>query len=187
MTSMDKAAIAISIAITAIGVGIAFSGATLSSTGTIPSAAQSDPSDIMMDDKMMKDDDKMMDDKMMKDDDKMMDDKMMKDDDKMADAGPQTHAVTIPVGSAVQGCEETNECYLPPNVVITYGDTVEWDNVDTAAHTVTAGSLSNGPTGEFDSSLILAGATYSFTFEDSGEYDYFCIVHPWMAGSVTVN
>ncbi|RNJ80623.1 MAG: hypothetical protein D9C04_00690 [Nitrosopumilus sp. B06] len=186
MSSMDKAAIGISIAIAAIGVGIALSGAALTPTETIPSAGQSITSG-MMDDKMMGDDMMMGDDKMMGDqmmgDDKMMDDKMV---DK-ANTGPQTHTVTVPSGSAVQGCEETNECYLPPNISIYVGDTVEWDNVDTAAHTVTAGSLSSGPTGEFDSSLLLAGGVYSFTFEEAGEYDYFCIVHPWMAGSVSVN
>jgi len=106
----------------------------------------------------------------------------------MAEAvGPQTHSVEVPVGTSVPGCEETNSCYLPANITINAGDTVEWPNVDTAAHTVTSGSPAEGPSGVFDSSLLMADATFAFTFEDSGEYDYFCMVHPWMVGSVSVN
>lgn len=102
-------------------------------------------------------------------------------------AGPMTYTVDMPAGTSVPGCEETNECYLPADLTINAGDTVEWVNVDTAAHTVTGGSPADGPSGVFDSSLVMGGASYSFTFEDAGSYDYFCMVHPWMVGSVTVN
>ena len=102
-------------------------------------------------------------------------------------AGPQTHTVDMPMGTSVPGCEETNECYLPADITINVGDTVEWINVDTAAHTVTSGSPADGPSGVFDSSLVMADAVYAFTFEEAGTYDYFCMVHPWMVGSVTVN
>ena len=102
-------------------------------------------------------------------------------------AGPQTHTVDMPEGTAVPGCEETNACYLPADITINAGDTVEWINVDTAAHTVTGGSPADGPSGVFDSSLVMGGASYAFTFEEAGSYDYFCMVHPWMVGSVTVN
>jgi plastocyanin len=102
-------------------------------------------------------------------------------------AGPTTHTVDIPVGTSVPGCEESNACYLPADITINAGDTVEWINIDTAAHTVTGGSPADGPSGVFDSSLVMADATYAFTFDDAGSYDYFCMVHPWMVGSVTVN
>jgi plastocyanin len=101
--------------------------------------------------------------------------------------GPTTHTVEIPVGTSVPGCEDSNACYLPANITINAGDTVEWPNIDTAAHTVTSGSPAEGPSGVFDSSLLMADATFAFTFEDAGEYDYFCMVHPWMIGSVSVN
>ena len=102
-------------------------------------------------------------------------------------AGPMTHTVDMPAGTSVPGCEETNECYIPANITINAGDTVEFVNSDTAAHTVTGGSPADGPSGVFDSSLVMGGASYSFTFDDAGTYDYFCMVHPWMVGSVTVN
>ena len=44
-----------------------------------------------------------------------------------------------------------------------------------------------GPSGVFDSSLLMASANYAFTFDEAGSYDYFCMVHPWMVGSVSVN
>ena len=101
--------------------------------------------------------------------------------------GPTTHTVDVPAGTSVPGCEDTDSCYLPANITINAGDTVEWPNSDTAAHTVTSGSPAEGPSGVFDSSLLMASATFAFTFEDAGEYDYFCMVHPWMVGSVSVN
>ena len=104
-----------------------------------------------------------------------------------AAAVPQTHIVETAMGSGAPGCETSNACYLPQDITISTGDTVRWDNVDTAAHTVTGGSPANGPSGVFDSSLLMAGLDYSFTFNDAGNYDYFCMVHPWMVGSVTVN
>ena len=95
--------------------------------------------------------------------------------------------VTNALGSSTPGCEDTNSCFDPNPVTIAMGGTVTWENVDNAAHTVTSGSPADGPDGVFDSSLIMAGgATFSHTFDDVGTYDYFCMVHPWMQGSVIV-
>ncbi|PXF26078.1 MAG: PEFG-CTERM domain-containing protein, partial [Thaumarchaeota archaeon] len=99
--------------------------------------------------------------------------------------------VTNAIGSSTPGCEETNECFLPNPVTIDIGATVTWENNDSAAHTVTSGSASDGPDGVFDSSLIMAPQggtvnTFSHTFDSAGTYDYFCMVHPWMSGAVIV-
>ncbi len=95
-------------------------------------------------------------------------------------------SVSAPQGTSVPGCEVTNECFVPYEVTIDVGGEVTWSNDDTAAHTVTAGSAADGPSGEFDSSLFMAGTTFSHKFEAAGEFTYFCMVHPWMAGIVTV-
>ncbi len=92
--------------------------------------------------------------------------------------------ISIPAGTSVPGCEETNECFLPPSVTVHPGDTVTWSNDDTAAHTVTSGSAADGPDGNFDSSLFMAGDTFSQKFDTLGNYPYFCMVHPWMTGNV---
>ena len=104
----------------------------------------------------------------------------------LPETSPMTVNVSIPQGSAAPGCEETNSCYVPYEVKIATGGTVTWSNDDSAAHTVTAGHMPEGPSGVFDSSLFMAGNTFSHTFEKSGEYPYFCMVHPWMTGTVIV-
>ncbi|WKT57838.1 plastocyanin/azurin family copper-binding protein [Candidatus Nitrosotenuis chungbukensis] len=91
--------------------------------------------------------------------------------------------VSIPAGSSLPGCEATDECFIPSSVTITTGNTVTWTNDDTAAHTVTSG-IDVTPDGVFDSSLLPAGKAFSFKFESSGEYPYYCMVHPWMTGKV---
>ncbi len=94
--------------------------------------------------------------------------------------------VSIPEGSSSPGCEEDNACYIEAETMVSVGGTVTWTNDDTAAHTVTSGTPTDGPDGVFDSSIIMSGATFEHTFEEAGEYDYFCIVHPWMTGKITV-
>ena len=98
----------------------------------------------------------------------------------------QSTSVSIALGSASPGCEETNECYLPYSVTIAEHSSVTWINDDTTVHTATSGNPSDGPNGIFDSGLISAGATYSNQFDEEGTFDYYCIAHPWMTGKVVV-
>jgi len=111
---------------------------------------------------------------------------MMEEPEEAMSAGPTTVTVVLPAGTSVPGCEETDACFTPASVSISAGDTVSWDNTDTAAHTVTSGAPADGPDGVFDSSLLMGGSSFEVTFDDSGSYDYFCMVHPWMVGNVTV-
>ncbi len=99
-------------------------------------------------------------------------------------ADHMTAEVSVNPGSSVPGCEKTNECFTPYQVAIDPGGEVTWSNDDTAAHTVTSGTAKDGPDGNFDSSLFMAGTTYSHTFDTLGSYPYFCMVHPWMVGNV---
>ena len=96
--------------------------------------------------------------------------------------------VSIPAGSGVPGCEETDECWIPAETIVDVGGEVTWSVDDTAAHTVTSGMPSDADSvgAMFDSSLLMAGSTYSYTFDEEGTVDYFCIVHPWMQGVVIV-
>ena len=96
--------------------------------------------------------------------------------------------VTNAPGSSVPGCEETADgCFIPSTVTIDIGGEVIWENNDTAAHTITSGTAVDGPDGHWDSSLVMAGSTFSHMFDEAGTFDYFCMVHPWMAGSVMVS
>lgn len=98
---------------------------------------------------------------------------------------PQT--VSIPVGTSVPGCEADNMCYVPYDLTITPGTTVSWVVDDTAAHTVTSGSPSDGPSDLFDSGLVLTDDVFEYTFDEAGTFEYYCIVHPWMLGVITVS
>ena len=97
--------------------------------------------------------------------------------------------INMAVGSSVPGCEEMNMCYMPYNAALDPGGEAMWHNIDTVAHTVTSGTPSGGDDvgAVFDSSLVMAGGMFSYKFEEAGTYDYFCMVHPWMTGIVTVS
>ena len=103
-------------------------------------------------------------------------------------APPIDATVSIPLGSSGRGCEQTNECYIPAEVFITEGSEIRWSNDDSLPHTVTSGTPESGPDFQFDSGLFMAGESFLFKFDEfePGDYPYFCMVHPWMTGKVTV-
>jgi hypothetical protein len=71
-------------------------------------------------------------------------------------------------------------------IEILKGDEVVWMNADTAAHTVTSGTVENGPDDIFDSGIFGPGKSFPQTFSDLGYYPYYCLLHPWMEGAITV-
>ena len=87
-------------------------------------------------------------------------------------------------GSSTPGCEP--DCFLPATVTIGVGGMVEFVNNDNAAHTSTAGTPTDGPSGAWDSSLVMMGTSFTTPALEAGEYPYFCMVHPWMIGLVVV-
>ncbi|KFM17417.1 blue copper domain-containing protein, partial [Marine Group I thaumarchaeote SCGC AAA799-P11] len=88
-------------------------------------------------------------------------------------------------GSGAPGCEETaDECYIPSTATVAVGGTVIMSNTDTAAHTFTSGTPDDGPDGIFDTSLLMAGSSFEWSPTEAGEYPYFCMVHPWMQGTI---
>jgi predicted secreted protein with PEFG-CTERM motif len=76
---------------------------------------------------------------------------------------------------------------MPYNAALDTGGEATWHNIDTAAHTVSSGTPAEGLDDVFDSGLVPAGGMFSYKFEEAGTYDYFCMVHPWMTGIVTVS
>ncbi|MFB5608244.1 MAG: plastocyanin/azurin family copper-binding protein, partial [Candidatus Nitrosomaritimum yanchengensis] len=92
--------------------------------------------------------------------------------------------VSIPDGAGIQ---KQGQIYYEPEVLhITSGTPVIWSNDDSVAHTVTSGTAQSGPTGLFDSGMIMAGETFEYAFILAGNIDYYCVVHPWMVGTVEV-
>ena len=91
--------------------------------------------------------------------------------------------VTIPDGADL--IQEGQIYYDPETIDVTVGTIVAWDNQDDVAHTVSAGTP-DSPGDLFDSGLFAAGEVYEFAFTEAGTYDYYCLVHPWMVGTVNV-
>lgn len=97
-----------------------------------------------------------------------------------------TYTISVPQGSSFPGCEEIAHCFEPEEITIKVGDIIEWKNYDDAMHTITSGGPMDGPTNLFDSGLTNPDATYALKFNTPGEYPYFCMVHPWQTGMITV-
>ena len=94
--------------------------------------------------------------------------------------------VTPVAGSSAMGCEETPEgCYTPSTATVDLGGVVIFSNTDSMVHTFSAGTPT-GTTGEFETSMVMAGQSYEWTADVLGEIDYFCMVHPWMIGQIIV-
>ena len=100
------------------------------------------------------------------------------------EAPKEATKIVIPEGAAIP--EDGRIFYDPETINISIGTTVEWVNEDAAMHTATSGSPTNGVDGVFDSQILNLGDTYQFTFADIGNYDYYCILHPWMLGTINV-
>ncbi len=103
-------------------------------------------------------------------------------------AAPATTAtgptITVPVGAATPG----NPPYAPTELSVKKGETVTVVNNDNAPHTATSGNGPEDAGQTFDTSLIMAGAsgTIDTSAIEAGEYPYFCTVHPFMKGTLTV-
>jgi plastocyanin len=89
--------------------------------------------------------------------------------------------ISILVNSAVQG----NPDYDPDVAYVPKGSVVEWTNADSFAHTVTS-SADVGET--FDSGLFGEGEKFQLDTNELeiGEYEYYCIVHPWMVSKLII-
>ena len=100
-----------------------------------------------------------------------------------------TFEINIPTGAASPDApyfwQSEKDGKTDGTISITVLDTVRWENADTAAHTVTSGQVAEHD-GLFDSSLFPPGKTFQYQFTEAGNYEYFCLVHPWMTGMVTV-
>ncbi|HIH07650.1 MAG TPA: hypothetical protein HA236_05265 [Candidatus Nitrosotenuis sp.] len=93
--------------------------------------------------------------------------------------------VNIVMSASRPGCDKTG-CYLPQNLSVNAGDTVTWVNNDRGFHTVTTGFYDT-PNGIIESEQIAASDTFSHKFDHSGQFHYYCRLHPWMEGTVSVS
>lgn len=108
-----------------------------------------------------------------------------------APGGEATPATVTPVSIVVGSSAPTNGQFYDPDVVeTTVGSMVVWTNDDSTFHTVTSGVVEGNtpaPDGVFDSKIMKGGAEFNWVFEETGEYNYYCSLHPYMTGKVIVN
>lgn len=90
--------------------------------------------------------------------------------------------------------------FMPSDITVPAGTTVTWQNGEAISHTVTSGTWgevdgSTGlrgtetPDGRFDHALAPQGQegdSFSHTFDEPGEYLYYCQPHQTMNAKVTV-
>jgi plastocyanin len=93
--------------------------------------------------------------------------------------------IVIPMGAAWR--EIIVNRFDPSNVTLPVGSEVIWLNQDKLSHTVTSGNASIGADGKFNSNVLRLHDSFSYTFSQPGQYSYYCIMHPWMKGMVTVS
>jgi hypothetical protein len=95
-----------------------------------------------------------------------------------------TYVVRIIPGAAF---EDSLFHYYPADVAVPTGTTIAWFNDDPGQpHTVTSGTPDD-PSNIFNSGVIPYTAAFQYTFDETGTFDYHCIIHPWRIGSVTVS
>ncbi len=87
--------------------------------------------------------------------------------------------------------------FVPTEITIKAGDTVEWRNIGSIPHTVTADS-GRAPSSRnielpagaetFDSGWVMGGQWFRYTFREPGVYRYICLPHERapMLGTVIV-
>jgi plastocyanin len=73
-----------------------------------------------------------------------------------------------------------NFSFNPPLITVPAGTTVTWTNNDVEQHTVTARDRA------YTSDPINNEKTFSHTFQTAGSFEYFCMIHPHMVGTVVV-
>ena len=105
-----------------------------------------------------------------------------------AAAGGGVGGVTLTIleGSSIQGSSD----YDPDELTVKKGDKILVDNVDTMPHTVTNGESGSDPNSGklFDTSIINGGdsAEIDTSTVDAGTHPFYCMVHPYMTGTLTI-
>lgn len=97
--------------------------------------------------------------------------------------------ITPVPGADIPGCEETDDgCFTPNHAVVNVGGTVTMSNTADVAHAWLSGDLDDRASmgAVFESDVVYPNQAYEWIPKTSGEYPYFCVLHPWMTGLITV-
>lgn len=87
---------------------------------------------------------------------------------------------TTPV--SISSVKIKNFSFNPQSITVSRGTVVTWTNEDSADHQIE----SDGNLPDLLSGVLIAGNSYSFTFNQAGAWKYHCKIHPTMTGEVIV-
>lgn len=76
--------------------------------------------------------------------------------------------------------------YIPLNLEVPSGTTVEWINDDSVPHTIQSQDEQGKIIGLFNSAPLMTGEKFEYAFDEPGVYNYYCSLHPWRVGIITV-
>ncbi|MBS3092067.1 cupredoxin family copper-binding protein [Candidatus Pacearchaeota archaeon] len=76
--------------------------------------------------------------------------------------------------------EIKNFAFSPSSLTIKKGDSIRWTNRDSVDHTATSDNNA------FDSPLLSDDESFTFTFNNAGEFSYYCKPHPYMKAKIIV-
>lgn len=95
--------------------------------------------------------------------------------------------LTMVAGCPGGGAPGSNEVFMrgiafdPAEITIQAGESVTWTNMDVLPHTATSGNPDDDDFGTvFRSGFLFLNETFTHTFDEAGEFIYFCQVHPNM-------
>ena len=111
------------------------------------------------------------------------------------------YAVVMALGLALGACGDdeptgnttTREIRMlattfnPSDVTINRGVTVRWVNDQAIAHNITPSNPQQAGVWTAQNIPATAGASFSFTLNTAGVFNYSCTIHAGMTGRITVN
>lgn len=100
---------------------------------------------------------------------------------------PEAVSTGMPTGATIRMLpgagnydkDPTND-FSMPNLTVKAGSTVRFLNTDNVIH------YNKDDKGEFQTPMLKPGESFSHTFQHPGTYNYVCVPHPWMKGTIVV-
>ncbi|HET9807065.1 MAG TPA: plastocyanin/azurin family copper-binding protein, partial [Nitrososphaeraceae archaeon] len=123
------------------------------------------------------------------------------DSDDSASAETAAEKVTTVITSSSLVTTPTNQIsivsqeapiFSQSNQEIKQGDSIKFKNDDAIVHVISStndkiGTVSPNADGKFDTGILMMGQeSKDITLDETGTINYFCTIHPFMQGSITV-
>jgi plastocyanin len=96
-------------------------------------------------------------------------------------SGTDQTSSAAPGTTGAQAVTIKDYLYKPESITVPKGTTVTFTNRDSTPHTATSKE-----SGVFESGSIDTGKSARVTLDKSGTFAYYCLFHPFMKGTITV-